>query len=66
MTTHSNGDRIACPHCGEWNRDLWDYGWSGRESIETECGHCSKPFVLTRHMSVSYSATAVNPTALAP
>ena len=55
-STHSDGDRIACPHCGHTMRDLWDYEWGSREIINVECGECEKSFALVMHVSVSYTA----------
>lgn len=59
-TTRSVYDGIACPWCGYVMRDLWDHDWKGNEdeSMETECGDCEKPFVLTRVVSVHYVAEA--------
>ncbi len=53
--THSDGDGIACPHCGKVMRDLWDYGWSHcDEDVEVDCGWCEKPITLIRVVSVDY------------
>lgn len=58
--TYDDGDeRIACPHCGEMNIDLWDRCWADRESLETKCWECGKSFELRRGVSVSYVAVAI-------
>lgn len=56
LSTHSDGDAIACPWCGERQSDLWEYG-TAREEVETECGTCGEPFTLRIHVSVTYTAT---------
>lgn len=60
--TYNDGDRLACPWCGEVRRDLWDYDWGSREEIEIECGFCDKPVILSRREDVSYSARRVTVT----
>lgn len=59
--TYNEGssERIACPWCGEMKTDLWDYNWGSREEIEVECGYCDKPFLLSRIVSVDYTARRV-------
>lgn len=59
--THNEGssEQIKCPWCGEMNRDLWDHGWGHREELETECGHCDKPILLSRVVSVDYTARRI-------
>lgn len=52
--TYSDGNWIACPHCGKALRDLSDYNWGSRECIETECDHCGKDITLIRNVSVDY------------
>ncbi len=58
VKTESDGDGVACPHCGKVQRDLWDYRWGNHETIETECGSCAKPITLTRIVTVDYTAEA--------
>ena len=54
--THSDGNEIACPHCGKVMRDLWDYHWSNNDDcIDTECGWCEEPITLSRVVSVDYT-----------
>jgi hypothetical protein len=57
--TYSDSEQIACPWCGEQNRDLWDYEWGSREVIEIACGHCDKPITIARCVSVSYRARPI-------
>ncbi len=59
--TTSTEESIACPHCGEQNRDLWDHDWGSREEIETDCGACEEPFTLSRSVTVTYTATPKGP-----
>lgn len=55
--THSDDDEIACPVCGEINRDLREIGDGGEGDHETECEHCDAPLTISRMVSVSYRAT---------
>jgi hypothetical protein len=53
-------DREKCPHCGKVQTDLWDFDWDndghdGHETVETECGHCEKPIVIRRTVTVNYA-----------
>lgn len=48
--------QAACPHCGKLMRDLWDHDWGCADEIETNCGHCGKPVLICRDVSVSYTA----------
>lgn len=55
----SDGDAIACPHCGAPNGDLWDHDFRRSEDIEIECGTCAAPVLLSRHVSITYTARAL-------
>ena len=51
-----------CPHCGAPQRDLWDHDWGGGgEDIETDCGACSRPIVISRMVDVTYRITTKEP-----
>ena len=54
-TTHR--DNITCPHCGHEYRDSWEVNFgSGIEGdTELECEECDKPFIASRHCTVTYS-----------
>jgi hypothetical protein len=56
--TRSEGssEQIACPWCGAIMCDLWDHDWTNLEDIVTECDYCEKPFMLSRVVSVDYTA----------
>ncbi len=56
--THDDCGVIDCPwpECGKPWGDLWDYHWSSRSEIETECPHCGRPILLSRQESVDYAA----------
>lgn len=49
--------RVECPWCEHAIRDLWDYDWHNRESIEIECPTCDQPVTLTVHASYSAQKT---------
>lgn len=53
---HHNTRDIVCPHCGHVDEDSWELA-RGDEctDIECECGWCFKPFLASRHISVTYS-----------
>lgn len=53
--TYSDSDEIACPHCGQMITGLWEYG--DDEWIETECGWCEKPIMITIRITYHYTAT---------
>ncbi len=57
--TYSDSDGIGCPHCGHRIRELWDYSWGSRESIEIECPSCDAPILLSCQREISYTAKAV-------
>lgn len=48
-------DNAACPWCGFVDEDSWEYP----DSTDTECGECSKPMAVERHMSVTYSTKRI-------
>lgn len=52
MSEHS----VDCPECGEPQTDLWDHDWGSHEEITTACGSCGKDYVLSRSITVRYSA----------
>lgn len=54
-----SSDGIQCPHCGIMLRDLWDHDWGSREELETDCGACGEPILLSRRVSVDYTAKAL-------
>lgn len=52
------GDTIICPWCGKLDSDSWE--WQSNETDaceEWDCGYCEKESIVTRHTSVTYSAT---------
>jgi len=49
-----------CPACNEPCRDPDDHDWGIREELVTSCDSCGKDFVLSRRVSVSYSASKVS------
>ena len=53
--------RPRCPECDEMIHDLDDHDWGSREDIVASCGSCGKDFVLSRRVSVSYSAARLTP-----
>lgn len=55
----SDGDAIACPHCGAPNGDLWEHDFRLNEDIEIECGTCAARILLSRHVSITYTARAL-------
>ncbi len=56
--THSNGNDIDCPVCGERAAsDLWEYS-PGEEDFEIECGSCGTPLNIRRQVSIDYWCTA--------
>jgi hypothetical protein len=52
-----DGERVACPNCGEAWADLWDYEWGHRDEIRIECPHCDAPLTLHRNISVDYGVS---------
>lgn len=58
MTDHAHTDCITCPFCGHEARDSWE--WSPSEGDgEADCGSCGRDFYCSRHVSISYSTTAI-------
>jgi hypothetical protein len=53
-TTHA-----ICPHCGYEDKDSWEIGDGGEGDFEVDCGHCDKPFLCSRQVSVYYSTKKV-------
>ncbi len=47
-------DEANCPYCGARNIELWDYDWTNREEVSTECGSCEKPVTIYRRVTVDY------------
>lgn len=49
-------DEITCPYCGKSPNysEECDDGEEG--TFERECGSCGKPFMYSRHVSISYSS----------
>lgn len=49
-------DEPICPHCGKSVSDAWEinFGATGDEETELECGHCEKPFTVSRRITVKY------------
>ncbi len=58
VRTESEGDGLACPHCGKVMRDLSDHDFGGCEEVATWCGSCGKSILLTRIVTVDYTAEA--------
>jgi hypothetical protein len=46
-------DHPVCPHCKYVERDAWE--WGDKETGETDCGSCCKPYGWTQHVSVTWS-----------
>lgn len=47
---------ITCPYCGFQDEDSWELACGDEcEDIECDCGLCEKPFLASRHISVTYS-----------
>jgi hypothetical protein len=51
----------ACPKCGKFLRDLWEYG-EGEHDIE--CGWCDAPLLLKCIVSIDYELEERNVAAL--
>lgn len=49
-------DRVKCPYCDAAQADLWEHDWNLYEDVVTSCDSCGKDYMLSRHVSVSYSA----------
>lgn len=49
-------DDPVCPYCGSTQDDFYEVT---RDSGETECSTCSRPFFYEREVSVSYSTSPV-------
>ena len=56
---HNHCPEPVCPHCGHKHRDAWDLSFDGgaEGECEIECGECGKDYIISRHVSVSYSTT---------
>jgi hypothetical protein len=52
-------DRVLCPECEKVQGDLWDYEWGQKESLVATCGECGADYLLTRRVSVTYSAERI-------
>jgi hypothetical protein len=48
-------DAIVCPHCGHEDRDSSEWNGGDEGDGEEECGECERAFIVSRHISVSYS-----------
>lgn len=58
-TTFAVTISMICPHCGESQSDP-DSAFGNREAVDTDCGHCGKPFLAHRIVFTRYS-TEVQP-----
>lgn len=47
----------VCPHCRHVEQDAWE--WGDKETGETDCGSCGKPFEWTQHVSVTWSTSKI-------
>lgn len=56
MNETSCEEYITCPHCGYEDRDSWDYDFGSSDCLEVECGSCESHIMVTKHVSISYSA----------
>ncbi|GBE15438.1 hypothetical protein BMS3Abin14_01502 [bacterium BMS3Abin14] len=48
-----------CPRCGHEDRDWWTdmHDMGDGESVETECGMCGSPIMITTHINISFTTT---------
>lgn len=44
----------VCPFCGYVARDAWEIG-DGEGETEHDCGNCERPYLVYRHIEVTYS-----------
>ena len=51
---HEYTDNIVCPHCGEEERDSWEYS---EDSGSATCGECRLAFHYERETSVTYTTS---------
>ncbi len=58
LVTDSYSDRIECPHCHAWIKDLWDYGSLGDDGscIRVQCDSCGGAIQIRSSVIVRYEA----------
>jgi len=51
----------TCPHCGHIEKDAWeiDFGSASDGDTYHTCNSCGRDYLLSRHVSVSYSARPI-------
>ena len=54
-------DDPLCPYCGHKERDAWEINFGAGMEGETEitCGKCDEEYLVSRHVSVSYSTCKI-------
>lgn len=56
---HYNESLITCPYCGHKDRDSWEFGGDEGSAEEQECGECERTFMVTRHVSITYTSEPI-------
>ena len=49
----------VCPFCGYEDHDSWEIGDGGEGETSVNCGSCDEEFLVSRHISVSYSTCKI-------
>jgi hypothetical protein len=60
-TSDGSSEEVPCPHCNHMITDLWDYHWN-HDTIETTCEQCDRTIIITRQVTVGYTARPASST----
>ncbi len=53
-------DNPICPYCGHIVKDAWEIDFRINDDQETNCNQCGKDFLISRHLTVTYSTFRIN------
>jgi transcription elongation factor Elf1 len=56
---HDYTNEVVCPWCGHEHECSYEFFERNRESTESNCGECGKPFAASRYFDVSYSTKKI-------
>jgi hypothetical protein len=57
---HEHTQEIVCPGCCHIQSDSWEWG-NGEGDFDGECGECEMTFRWSRHVSITYSTSKIEP-----